>query len=141
MMRRLAAGAIAGLLAGLAIHLLLVATGADHVIAARTPLEGTEGVAAANLASSVALGLAFAALPIPASPTRAAGVGMLLGFAVWLLLDLLAVRAWAGLVSDFDGDAGMGLAGRILWGVVLGAAYVALLRAMARTGAGRPLPT
>jgi hypothetical protein len=93
----------------------------------------------AQLGGSVLLGLLFAALPV-AGWVRGLGLGLLYGAAVWLAVDLLAVRGLAGLGLDLGRAELLGLAGRLAWGLVLGASFVVVMLATLRGGTPRRAP-
>lgn len=136
-LRRILSGALAGLLAGLALHVVMVAGGALGPIAAASGLDSTEAVAAAQVLSSAVLGLAFAALPVTGGWPRALAWGLGYGAAVWAVVDLVLVRAALGRAVALTPAALMGLAGRLAWGAALGLAFVFLMVWMFRASEAR----
>jgi uncharacterized membrane protein YagU involved in acid resistance len=126
-LRRLASGALAGALAGLVLHGILAASKALEPIAATTPFASGDQVAAVQLLSSVALGVAFVALPVTGGWVRGLAWGLGYGAAVWLVLDMVLVRAWAGNAMALDRDAWLNLLGRLAWGAALGLSFVGVM--------------
>lgn len=128
--RRVLSGLFAGLVAGVALLLLLQATRAWAPIVAATPLQGAQDLAAAVLASSLVLGAGFALLPVTGPWQRGLAWGLGYGAATWLVLDHLVVHAWARRSLALDEAAMAALGGRLLWGAVLGVAFVGLMLAL-----------
>lgn len=133
--RRLLAGLLGGLAAGFLLHLAMVPYGAFEAIAAALGVP-VQAAMAGQLGGSVLLGALFAALPV-AGWARGVGLGLLYGAAVWLVVDLALVRGLAGLSLDAGRAELLGLAGRLVWGLALGLAYVAVMLATLRGRAPR----
>jgi uncharacterized membrane protein YagU involved in acid resistance len=137
--RRVLSGAAAGLLAGLVLHVVLLATGALTPIAAGTFLGTPTAVAGAQFGSSLVLGLGFALLPVTGGWARGLGWGLAYGAVVWLVLDLVVVRVVGGRGLALGAAAFEGLAGRLAWGAALGLAFVFLMVAAYRATRRRQL--
>jgi hypothetical protein len=136
---RLAAGAFAGAAGGLAFGLLItfqVMRGAPYAPGGMADLIakllGTSNdmvVWAAHMAAALVFGLLFATLVAPGRARRVVPLAVAYGAALWVVAAFLGLRLLTGTPLRIDPPAVIELAGHLLFGLVMGAVYVAFFRA------------
>lgn len=134
---RLAAGAFAGGVGGLAFGILITLQlmrgsyapdGMAGMIAKLLRTDNALIVWGAHLVAAAVFGLAFAAFVAPWRPRRAIPLALAYGALLWLFADFLALRLLTGFPLILDAPAFIELAGHLLFGLALGIVYVAFFR-------------
>lgn len=134
--RRVVAGAAGGLAGGVVFGVMLQMMGMIPMVAM---LVGSESVVvgwAVHLAVSVALGIGFGLVAVRGLDRWGPGIGLgvAYGMAWWVLGALLLMPARLGMPTFVvDTTAWQSLMGHVVFGAVLGAVSVALVRS-ARSG-------
>lgn len=132
---RLTSGLVAGAAGGLAFGALMLANftinrevGRTGMVALTRQLLGSDSVAvlwAVHMAVSMLLGALFAAIVAPRSYRSSILFALSYGALAWLVGATVALRALVGAPIDLDAGAVFSLVGHLVYGLVLGAAYVA----------------
>lgn len=135
---RLAAGALAGLVGGLAFGALMVlpaVTGAGledtGMMTLLSRLIGTDSLPilwGVHVLASAVFGLAFAAFVAPHEWRRTLPLALLWGALLWLVGAFLLLRVLTGEPLAFEVGLLYNLLGHLVYGAVLGSSYVALFR-------------
>ncbi|MEA3199938.1 MAG: hypothetical protein QOE90_1366 [Thermoplasmata archaeon] len=134
---RLAAGAFAGAAGGLAFALLITAQllrgpyapdGMAGMIATVLRTDNPLAVWGTHLAAATVFGLVFSAVVAPWHPARTIPLAVGFGVLLWLFAGFLALHALAGVPLALTRSALFDLAGHVVFGLVLGAVYVAFFR-------------
>ena len=129
--RRVLAGAVGGLVGGVAFGAMMQGFGMLPMVAM---LVGAESVAIGwlvHVSISLALGVGFGLLAVRGLDAWPSGIAMGLGYGVtwWVLGALLLMPAQLGMpVLELSTTAWQSLAGHLVFGAVLGAVSVAVLR-------------
>lgn len=136
---RLAAGAFAGLVGGLAFGVLMMlpalagapAFDGMGMMTLLASLVGTGHLGilwGLHAVASAFFGLVFATFVSPTSPRRAALLGLAWGVILWLVNVMLLLPMLAGVPFGFDASAAYNLLGHLAYGGALGIAYAAFFR-------------
>ncbi|GEM_PF-6386837 len=131
---RIAAGAFAGAVGGLAFGILLTLQimrgpyapdGMAGMIARVLRTDNELAVWGAHLAAAALFGAVFAAFVAPSRPRRTIPLAVAYGVLLWFFAAFLALRLLAGVPLALSRSALFDLAGHLVYGLVLGGVYVA----------------
>jgi hypothetical protein len=134
---RLAAGAFAGMVGGLAFGILMTLQimrgpyAPDGMAGMIARLLGTDNellVWGAHLAAAAVFGTIFAAFVAPYRARRAIPLALAYGVFLWLFAAFLGLRLLTGTPVALSPSALYDLAGHLVFGLTLGAVYVAFFR-------------
>lgn len=129
---RVIAGAVGGLIGGVVFGAMMQMLDMIGMVAM---LVGSESLAvgwAVHLAISVVLGIGFGLVSVRGLDAWASGIGMGVGYGVvwWVLGALIAMPARLGMeIFTINTMAWQSLMGHIVFGAILGAVAVAIVRA------------
>jgi uncharacterized membrane protein YagU involved in acid resistance len=132
-----AAGAAAGLVAGIPLGIIMQATDVMPMVADLISDPSTGLGWLVHLFNSALFGAIFAVLFSRwiARPGAAIGLGLVYGIAWWVLGALVIMPAWLGMsemIFQVGGDQWWSLLGHLLYGLLLGALYVLIRPILAR---------
>jgi uncharacterized membrane protein YagU involved in acid resistance len=133
--RRMAAGAVGGLVGGMAFGMLMQMMDMIGLVAM---MVGSESVVVGwlvHLTISVALGAGFGLVSIRGLDSWGRGIGMGVAYGIvwWVLGALLLMPAKLGMpLFNLDATAGQSLMGHMIFGAILGAVTVAIVRTGAK---------
>jgi uncharacterized membrane protein YagU involved in acid resistance len=132
-----AAGAAAGLVAGVPLGIIMQATDVMPMVADLVADPSTGLGWLVHLFNSVLFGAIFAVLFSQwiARPGAAIGLGLLYGAAWWVVGALWIMPAWLGMsemIFEVGDDQWWSLLGHLLYGLLLGTLYVLIRPMLAR---------
>lgn len=135
LIRRATAGAIGGLIGGIAFGMLMQMMDMIGMVAMMVDSESLAVGWALHLAISVALGIGFGVVSIRGLDAWGPGIGMgvVYGIVWWVLGALLLMPTRLGMPTlVVDTMAWQSLVGHVIFGALLGAVTVAVIRAGAK---------
>ncbi len=135
LIRRATAGALGGLVGGIAFGLLMQMMDMIGMVAMMVDSDSIAVGWALHLAISVALGIGFGVVSVRGLDSWGTGIGMGVGYGIiwWVLGALLLMPTRLGMPTFVvDTMAWQSLMGHVIFGALLGAVTVAVIRAGAK---------